>query len=68
MNRWIPVTERMPEEGDMVLVSLGQDRGRYGKVDVDYWKADGENDWYYFKDEVVAWRPMPKPYEEDTND
>lgn len=66
MSKWIPVTERMPEVGQMVLVTLKSKRSdRIGQVDSDYWKADGEDDWYYFQDDVLAWMPLPDPYKED---
>ena len=58
---WTPVTEGMPNEGDMVLVTLKPNQ--YGQVNTDYWKADNEDDWYYYKDEVIAWMPLPRPYE-----
>lgn len=70
MSKWIPVTERMPEVGQMVLVTLKSKRSdRIGQVDADYWRADGEKDWYYFQDDVLAWMPLPDPYKDgDANE
>lgn len=51
---WIPVTERLPEHNDNVLVrTIG------GFVTIDrYIPEDGE--WY--ECEVIAWMPLPEPW------
>lgn len=68
---WIPVTERMPDIGELVLIT--QNRGDGDKtVETAYLTSDGPNDLYWsielFKsreiDEVLAWMPLPEPYEE----
>ena len=79
-NRWIPVTERMPEEKDAgILKKLGTDkRSDYvlatvevkgERMTVTACTYDGKWDWnmkYAFPDyKVIAWRPLPAPYQED---
>ena len=79
-NRWIPVTERMPEEKDAgILKKLGTDkRSDYvlatvevkgERMNVTACTYDGKWDWnmkYAFPDyKVIAWRPLPAPYQED---
>ncbi|MDD6448895.1 MAG: DUF551 domain-containing protein [Lachnospiraceae bacterium] len=55
VNEWIPVTERMPEEEGIYLVTtdcgLGQSTFQNGT-----WGATRMN--------VVAWLPLPEPYKE----
>lgn len=57
---WIPVTERLPEHDDYVLVStIG------GFVAIDrYIPEDGE----WLECEVKAWMPLPHPYEVKDDD
>lgn len=50
-QQWIPVTEKMPEDGKDVLCYYGENN--YGLNFID---EDGE--WYI--DGVVAWMPIPK--------
>ena len=68
----IPISERLPEEEEYILLSFenctGLDIGRYEK--------DGENDKFYPGDDeetyahyglvVNAWMPLPEPYKEKT--
>ena len=61
--QWIPVTERLPEDGVAVLVTLKWS-------DEDYEVAQFEYLSYYggwgkkFNDKVIAWMPLPEPYRE----
>lgn len=60
--RWIPVGERLPEEGKEVLVQL-QGGGIYTA-----WYGSNSNRWRSSDSlreccHVVAWMSMPKPYE-----
>jgi len=53
-QRWIPVTKRLPENDDECLTIL--EDGLY------YVQAYSDGEWYY--DDVVAWMPLPEPYQE----
>lgn len=70
-QRWIPVTERCPEIGQIVLCLL-KTRHYYGRIHVcKYCAADKYYDHPYFDwghngfPDVVAWMPLPEPYRED---
>ena len=54
-RRWIPVTERLPESGVVVLVY-----GKFDGVCVDYY--DGYAFCYCG---ITHWMPMPEPHVED---
>ena len=56
-DRWIPVTERLPEYGTEVLTQLSDN-----DIVVN-WVID-EEDGVWFEYDVIAWRPLPKPYQE----
>lgn len=62
-GRWIPVTERLPEDEGQYLVSCDTDYGvEVGRFYID---EDGERyfgcDWND-PDDINAWMPLPKPY------
>lgn len=66
---WIPITERLPETDDYILISFDNsslpDIGRY-EVDEDSGGAfyPGDEDVSYASVGVVVnvWMPLPKPY------
>lgn len=62
-TRWIPVTERLPETDDLVLVTCrtkkGIDSVNRAYYANDFWHGSGS------MSGVVAWRPLPEPYRED---
>ena len=73
MSEWIPVSERLPNYGEIVLVST------FWGVRVaerDTVKEDGTDDfWYFFLEDatthpryVYAWMPLPEPYKEQEHD
>ena len=74
--KWIPVSESLPGTDDSILITYivnGNKRKRYV---VEAWYS-GDGDWISVQDEyiasdsiweVIAWMPMPKPYEEGKNE
>lgn len=70
--RWIPVSERMPEENRTVIASTKHGvypEARYTKEDgwewayesgADYWEEIGCN--------VLAWMPLPEPYKAESEE
>ena len=63
-ERWIPCSELMPKQGQEVIC---QCRASIIKV----LKLNAHGDWYqdakhcYMRGFVIAWMPLPKPYEEE---
>lgn len=74
MNEWIPTVEELPEDEGRYLASL---RWKTGFVKVLYYGKSNEWEGNMFYDihmgvgrlyddsEVLAWMPLPKPYEGD---
>ena len=65
-GRWVPVTERLPEEPDEVLVTDG-----YGEIRHAVYCHVCKKDVFITYEEsmtihqVIAWRPLPEPYTEE---
>lgn len=64
-ERWIPVSERLPEDEQEILFSTKTGRVHSGK----YHDDDSANRWYSHRDKcrawnnvVSAWMPLPEPY------
>jgi len=72
-DSWVPVTERLPEIGELVLVCCMYGDG-YKDQAMDFRAKDGN--WWLditFDDpdpaeccKVVAWMPLPEPYRKET--
>ena len=60
-RRWIPVSERLPKQGQEVICQC-----RASIINV--LKLDADGDWYqdashcYMRGFVIAWMPLPEPY------
>jgi hypothetical protein len=60
-NRWIPVSERLPEEDEVVLGTNSSN----DLFETYTWDDCGEIKWYAngcFDVPVIAWMPLPEPY------
>lgn len=67
-QRWIPVTERLPEDDGNYLIwfryksvlgGFQEDMAMEYYADSTGWDCDNVN--------VIAWHPLPEPYTEDSN-
>lgn len=62
-NRWIPVKERLPEEGQKTLVCLTAASLLGAVVDMRIYSGP-LNKWGYYFTDITHWRPLPEPPEE----
>lgn len=66
VGEWIPVEERLPESCEYVLVSCVNGAVEYGAY------YAGDKDWSLISTDwqckVLAWQPLPKPYEVKENE
>lgn len=60
---WIPVTERLPNAGERVLITVfNPDFDTPAYTSIDHLKANGEEWFLNSKSDVTAWMPLPEPY------
>lgn len=60
-QRWIPVSERLPEEGQACLVA---DKG---SITIDTYIGHGNPyNWRWYVRDYEAWQPLPEPYQSET--
>lgn len=64
--KWIPCSERLPEDAQEVLYSTKTGRVFHGE----YYDDNTDRKWFSYKDDIFsfnnvvnAWMPLPKPYE-----
>ena len=82
MDKWIPVSERLPEDGTYLVTVEGMDgepridvksfaKDLYKVDEFDFYNKKGKYGWYNYdseygyweNDKVIAWQPLPEPYE-----
>ena len=71
-NRWIPVSERLPEKSDVYLATFLEEGKRYverfyysdfmGWMMPIAWQDEGRIE------NILAWQPLPEPYKEENHD
>lgn len=66
-NGWIPCSERLPENNTVVLVTYITDDLGFIVYCVKYideeWLQPDYSEWSLDKDMVLAWQPLPTPYQ-----
>lgn len=64
-GEWIPVSERLPEKNVWVLVTVEKSGKCFQEImrRSNYFEA-WIDDIDYYTDEIIAWQPLPEPYEE----
>ena len=63
-QKWIPVTERLPEDGTWNIFSDGETISveRYKMDAIDHFFPQGR---WFSLDKAIAWMPLPAPPEEE---
>lgn len=70
-DRWIPISERLPEDESYILVSFENasmpDIARYEENDEGgtFYPGDDEETYAHYGLIVNAWMPLPEPYKEE---
>ncbi len=63
-QKWIEVSERLPKEGTVVLITNKKGNVKHGQYRGLH--IEEKCDWWIWKknrlEEVVAWMPLPEPY------
>ena len=75
-QQWIPCSERPPETDDVYLVTVHPDYVPQGCKQVDrmyYFKGkwrwlNEKAKWEIWPDPIIAWMPLPEPYEAETEE
>lgn len=77
---WIPVSEKLPNDEDYVLVCYedGHIRTAYYYIDTNIYPSEFEDccetGWYNYNEDfmyaqdVIAWMPLPKPYKAESEE
>ena len=63
-QKWIPVNERLPEYGELVLAITNRfyDLMYLKKSGGKNYFTDADEEWLFRVDQILAWMPLPEPY------
>jgi len=65
--KWISVKDRLPEDGEPILIVVNDLKSEPVQADVCYY--DGDEAWldsgYNFGSDVIYWMPLPEPPEQE---
>ena len=67
LPRWIPISERLPQENERMLVTIQTPHRtsvRSGVFFYPWFSIDNGDCWRFNEEEVVAWMPLPNAYKE----
>lgn len=71
-NRWIPCSERLPEDMTYVLTTIQINskrvRVRSGNYYHGFFNNDNGDVWNATDEEVTAWMPLPEPYKAESEE
>ena len=62
-QKWIPVAERLPKDGERVLITH-RDGVSFGWYNGSYWERGAPTN-HRPLETVIAWMPLPEPYRGD---
>lgn len=63
--QWIPVSERLPEKYEDVLITYRIENEKAARIWIGYRAEMGWCAYEVYHPNVTAWMPMPEAYEED---
>ena len=66
-QKWIPVSEELPEQGQEVICQCRANMIKVLKLDADFdWYQDADH--CYMNGFVIAWMPLPEPYKAESEE
>ena len=64
-NGWIPCSERLPEENQVVILQDFYENITIGKMEIhNGLEGFADDDWWSSANNYVAWKPLPEPFKE----
>jgi len=71
-NKWIPISERLPEDKTYVLTTIKVSNriahARSGWYESGFFYNDNGDIWKATDMEVIAWMPLPLPYKAESEE
>ena len=62
---WIPCSERLPEENQVVILQDFYENITIGKMEIhNGLEGFADDDWWSSANNYVAWQPLPEPFKE----